>query len=187
MSDIENLRDTTAPNSSQLNADDLAGTTRIVRVTAVKRGTSKQQPVSISFYGDDNRPYKPCLSMRRVLIQAWSDDGREWVGRSMKLYSDPEVMYGGVKLGGIRISHLSHIGSDLKVMLTVSKGIRKEFTFKKLPFYPDADFAENCNKWILAMQSGKITLDYVIDKAAATGILTEAQIELLKGAVQDGN
>jgi len=187
MSDIENLRDTVTPNSSQLNADDLAGTTKIIRVTAVKRGSTKEQPISIEYAGMDGRPYKPCKTMRRVLIAAYGDDGREWVGRSMKLYCDPEVMFGGVKVGGIRISQMSHIDKDLKLMLSVSRAKRAESKITKSPSYPEADFTEKSPQWIAAIKTGKITLDQVIDKAAATGILTDAQIELLKGAIKDGN
>lgn len=179
MSDIENLRDTITPKSDQLNADDLLNITRVIRVTAVKRGASKDQPISIEYAGMDGRPYKPCKSMRRVLLAAWGDDGREWTGRSMKLYTDPEVKFGGVKVGGIRISQLSHIEKEMKIMLTASKGKRDESRITRLPTYPESDFAEKSPQWIAAIKAGKITLEEVIDKAAATGILTEAQIGVI--------
>lgn len=185
MSDIENLRDTITPKSDQLNADDLINTTRVIRVTAVKRGASKEQPISIEYSGMDGRPYKPCKSMRRVLLAAWGDDGREWTGRSMKLYTDPEVKFGGVKVGGIRISQLSHMEKEMKIMLTASKGKRDESRITRLPTYPEAAFAEKSPQWVAAIKAGKITLDEVVDKAAATGILTESQIEILKGAVEN--
>lgn len=187
MSDIENLRDTITPKSDQLNADDLINTTRVIRVTAVKRGASKEQPISIEYSGMEGRPYKPCKSMRRVLLAAWGDDGREWTGRSMKLYTDPEVKFGGIKVGGIRISQLSHMEKEMKIMLTASKGKRDESRITRLPNYPEAAFAEKSPQWIAAIKAEKITLDEVIDKAAATGILTESQIEILKGAVENGN
>ena len=185
MSDIENLRDTVTPKSDQLNADDLAGTTKVLRVTAVKRGASKDQPVSIEYAGMEGRPYKPCKSMRRILIGAWGEDGRDWEGRSMKLYCDPEVKFGGIKVGGIRISQLSHMDKDLKVMLSVSRAKREECKVTRLPTYPDADFAEKSPQWIAAIKAGKITLEGVIDKVATTGVLTDSQIETLKGALKD--
>jgi hypothetical protein len=70
--------------------------------------------------------------MRRVLIFAWGDDGGEWVGKSMTLYNDPSVEYGGVKVGGIRISHLSHIERDIAILLTAKRGKKQEFVIKKL-------------------------------------------------------
>lgn len=182
MSDIENLRDTIAPKSDQLNADDLINTTRLIRVTAVKRGASKEQPISIEYAGMQGRPYKPCKSMRRVLLAAWGDDGREWTGRSMKLYTDPEVKFGGVKVGGIRIIQLSHMEKEMKIMLTTSKGKRDESRITRLPTYPEEDFAEKSPQWISAINAGKISIDEVIDKASATGVLTDEQI----GAIKNG-
>jgi hypothetical protein len=187
MNDIENLRDTIDPKSLQMNADDLLNTTKVIRVTSVKRGSSKEQPVVIEYSGMNGKPYLPCKTMRRVLIAAWGEDGRDWQGRSMKLYCDPEVMFGGVKVGGIRISQMSHIDKDLKLMLSVSRAKRAESKITRLQAYPEADFTEKSPQWIAAIKAGKITVDGVIDKAAATGILTDAQIELLKGAVKDGN
>jgi hypothetical protein len=126
--DVENLRDTIVPKSDQLNADDLIAGPITVKVTKVRRG-DKEQPLAIEIEG--RMPYKPCKSMRRVLILAWGDDGRVWVGRSMTLYRDDEVKFGGVKVGGIRISHLSHIDRPMELALTVTKGSRKPY--KVLP------------------------------------------------------
>ena len=180
MSEVENLRDTIAPKSDQLNADDLTGTTRVIRVTAVKRGSGKDQPVVIEYSGMDGRPYKPCKTVRRVLIAAWGEDGREWAGRSMKLYSDPEVKFGGVKVGGIRISQLSHMEKELKILLTSTRGKRDETRITRLPTYPDESFKKNKPLWVSAIKEGKLDIDTLIDKASNTGILTDEQILQLK-------
>ena len=50
----------------------------------------------------------------------------------MTLYCDPDIKFGGVKVGGIRISHLSNIERDMAVSLNVTKGKRGEFIIKKL-------------------------------------------------------
>lgn len=129
MNDVSKLGDTVIAKSDQLNADDLIGGPITVTVTSVSRGNS-EQPVVIGITGQ--RPYKPCKSMRRVLITAWGDDGRVWVGRLMTLYCDPDVMFGGVKVGGIRISHLSHIDSDLIVGMNIKKGKKGAVSVKRL-------------------------------------------------------
>ena len=184
MSDVENLRDTIIPKSDQLSADDLTGTTRVIRVTAVKRGPTKDQPVVIEYAGMDSRPYKPCKSMRRVLIAAWGEDGREWAGRSMKLYSDPEVKFGGVKVGGIRISQLSHMEKELKILLTSTRGKRDETRITKLPNYPQESFDKNKEAWMTAITAGKLDIETLIDKASNTGILTEEQISQLRKEIE---
>lgn len=121
-----------APKSDQLNADDLIGGPRTIRITAVKASPSTaDQPVSISFEGDDGRPWKPCKTTQRVLVSLWGTRGESYVGRSLTLYRDDSVMWGGIKVGGIRISH-AEIDADVTFPVTVSKKVRKMITIKRL-------------------------------------------------------
>lgn len=132
MSDVANLRDTIVPKSDQLNAEQLIGKPMTITVTEVRRSVDGDQPLAIHYTGDQGRPYKPCKSMRKVLIFAWGDDGRDWVGKSMTLYCDPNVKWGGVKVGGVRISHLSHVESDLALSLTATKGKKEPVIIKRM-------------------------------------------------------
>lgn len=120
------------PKSDQLNTDDLIAGARTITVTKVAIKDSVEQPVSISFDGDGGKPYKPCKSMSRVLVHAWGKDASKYVGRSMTLYRDPEVTWGGMKVGGIRISHMSDIKEDKTMALTATKQSKKPFTVKPL-------------------------------------------------------
>lgn len=127
------------PKSDQLNADDLIGGPRTITVTKVSANQgSPEQPVSIWFEGDDGKPYKPCKSMRRVLVHVWGSDARSYVGRSMTLYCDPGVQFGGMKVGGIRISHMSHIGKEQTMALTATRAKRAPFTVRPLNVEPSA-------------------------------------------------
>lgn len=128
---VNNLRDTIVPKSDQLNAEQLIGTTMTVTVTNVKR-TSDEQPVVIHYQNDNGRPYKPCKTMRKLLIAAWGEDGTQWVGRSMTLFCDPDVKFGGEKVGGIRISHLSHISGSLEVSLNATRGKKRLYVVHRL-------------------------------------------------------
>lgn len=188
MSGIENLRDTITPKSDQLNADDLVSTTMIVKVTAVKRGSSAEQPVSIEYENMNGRPYKPCKSMRRVLLASWGDDGREWVGRKMQLFCDPEVKFGGVKIGGIRISHLSDIENDLEILLATARGKRSQYNVKKLidkDSFPEAMFDSNFDAWVSGINKGEFTLDRVLNKISKEYTISAAQLLKLKDAITD--
>lgn len=127
-----NMLQTIAPKSDQLNADDLIGQTMTIRVTDVRFKAGDEQPVAIHFDGDNGKPYKVCKSMRRVLVQVWGPDAKQYVGRSMTLYRDPDVMFGGQKVGGIRISHMSHIEAPVTMALTATRASRKPFTVKPL-------------------------------------------------------
>lgn len=131
MSDVSDLRYTIVPKSDQLNAEQLMAGDMTITVTDVRIG-SDDQPVVIHYEGEDGRPFKPCKTCRKVLIFAWGEDGRKWVGKSMTLFNDPSVKFGGMSVGGIRISHLSDIQRELVVSLTATKGKKTPHTIKVL-------------------------------------------------------
>lgn len=133
-----NLSSTIIPKSDQLNADDLISGPRTIKITSVKSG-SAEQPVSIFYEGDAGRPYKPSKSMRRVLVAMWSADGDSYVGRSLTLYRDPNIKFGGDPVGGICISHATDIAEEVCIALTVTRGKRKPFTVLPLVVEPPID------------------------------------------------
>ena len=116
------------PKSDQLNADDLLTGPKTIKITGVTVRGGQEQPVSIHYEGDDGKPYKSCKSMNRVLVMAWGPDSSKYVGRSLTLYCDPKVKWGGMEVGGIRISHMSDIDSKLTMALTVTRANKKPFT-----------------------------------------------------------
>lgn len=129
-----------APKSDQLNSDDLTAGPRTITITGVKANAgSSEQPISIAFTGDDGKPYKPCKSMRRVMVIVWGADASQYIGRSMTLYRDHKVQWGGMEVGGIRISHMSHIDKPHSMALTASKSKRAPYTVQPLVAAPDAD------------------------------------------------
>ena len=150
MNDITNLADTIKPKSDQLNADDMLTGPMTVTIKAIRRG-SVDQPVMIDIEG--LMPYKPCKTMRRVLVTAWGVDGKKWIGKSMTLFCDPTVRWGGVALGGIRISHLSHIANSMNMMLTASRGKKTQVVIHPLTVM---DHSEVVKKYMaLADDEGK--------------------------------
>lgn len=178
----DSLKDTITPKSNQLNADDLISGSITITVESVKRSDS-EQPISINYKNDNGRPYLPCKSMRRVLIHAWGDKGSDWIGKSMTLFCDPEVKFGGVKVGGIRISHLSDIDRTLDIALTSTRGKRTPYQVKPIvitvAYYPEDKFEKELPKMLAAIQSGKSTIEKIIAFCEKTGKLTEDQISSL--------
>jgi len=131
MNDVSDISDTIIPKSDQLNADDLIGSPRIIVVVGVSRGNN-ESPLVIHYENDNGRPYKPCKTMRKLLVAAWSSDGNQWVGRAMQLYNDPNVKWAGKAVGGIRISHLSHIQKKFEVNLTATRGKKQQYVIQPL-------------------------------------------------------
>ena len=117
--------------SDQLNADDLIGGPRTIRITKVTI-IAGEQPVTVHFEGDDGKPWKPCKSMRRVMVAAWGSDAAAYIGRSLTLYRDPKVRFSGLETGGARISHMSHLERDMMLALTVTRGKKAGYTVKTL-------------------------------------------------------
>jgi hypothetical protein len=126
------MRQAIIPKSDQLNADDLIAGEMTITITGVTVKGGQEQPVSISFAGDNGKPYKACKSMCRVMVAAWGPDSSKYVGRSMTLYRDPKVKWGGMEVGGIRISHMSDIDGSQTMALTMTRGSKKAYTVKPL-------------------------------------------------------
>ena len=123
---------TIVAKSDQLNADDLIGGPITIKVTDVKSSNTPEQPIHIYYDGCNGKPYKPCLTMRRVLVHYWGKDGQAYVGRSMTIYNEPTVRWAGKEIGGIRISHMSDMITDRHIAVTVVRGKKEPYTVKPL-------------------------------------------------------
>ena len=129
---MTDLTQTIIAKSDQVNADDLTGGPRTIKITKVSADTSSsEQPIVISVEGD-SKVYKPCKTVRRLLVAIWGPNGNEYVGRSVTLYRDPTVKWGGMEVGGIRISHMSHIDRPVTIALTATRGNKKPVTVSPL-------------------------------------------------------
>lgn len=111
------------PKSDQINAEDFIAGPRTFAIEGVAISPGTEQPVNVKLAGEQ-RLFRPCKSMSRVLVAAWGPDANAYVGRSVTLYRDPKVKWGGLEVGGIRISHMSHIERDMVMSLTATKGKR---------------------------------------------------------------
>lgn len=122
----------TAPRSDQLNSEDLLAGARTITVREVRIFPGTEQPIAVYFEGDGNKPWKPCKTTARLLVAGWGPDASKYGGRSITLYRDPTVKWGGVATGGIRISHMSHIDAPLVMALAENKKTRKVHTVQPL-------------------------------------------------------
>ena len=125
------------PDSTQINAEDAIGGPLTVTVDRVSRG-SKEQPINIHLAGYD-RVYRPCKTCRRILIAIWSDDAATWRGQQMTLFCDPDIKYGGLKVGGLRISHASGLKEPRTFLLTKSRGHKAEVTIHPIVVLSPSD------------------------------------------------
>lgn len=137
MTESLDLSTTIAANSDQLGAEDFLAGPRLVTIDRVTKGTA-DQPVNIHLTEFPGRPFRPCKSMRRVLVAAWGKEAATYTGRRLMLFNDPSVRFGGSAVGGVRISAMSDISSRLTLALTVTRGKKAAYQVEPLPDLPPA-------------------------------------------------
>lgn len=118
--------------SDQLNAVDIIGRDVTVTIVDVKQGPA-DQPVHIitDAYGP-SRPWKASKTALRDIVQAWGTDSTVWVGRRITLFNDPEVLWAGQPVGGIRIRAMSHIDKAFEAKHVITRGKTKKVMIQPL-------------------------------------------------------
>jgi hypothetical protein len=158
-----------------MNAEDLLTGPRTFTVTEVRKGSSAEQPVSIylaEFPSD--RPFKPSKTVRRLIVSAWGKESEAYTGRRLTLYRDPDVTFGKDKVGGIRVSHMSHIDKRITLALTTTRGKRAPFIVEPLPDTPTpkatagADIDALAKAFEAAGVAQNLWLDYCTNVAGRT-------------------
>jgi hypothetical protein len=124
------LTDSIAPRSDQVNADDLIAGPITYTIREVIAGKA-ESPFDFLLVETD-RAYRPSKTMRRVIVNAWGPEASAYAGRSLTLYREPSIKFGGQTVGGIRISHMSHITGPVEVLAQVTRGKREKFTVQPL-------------------------------------------------------
>lgn len=170
--------------SDQLNAVDIMGYEPVIHIRQVVVKKC-EQPVSIFFDGDNNRPWKPSKGMLRILAGAWGRNSKDWVGKYVKLYFEPSVRFGAHEVGGIQIRALSDIDPrGLTFVQVINRNKRVPYYVPLLEVqetvYPDDKFQAALPAMVEAMREGKMTLQQVIARCQKTGSLTKEQLAQLE-------
>ena len=120
-----------APKSDQLNADDLLSGPRTITIEAVKVTPGTEQPVTITIKGE-KKLFRPCKTVCKVLANVWGADSSAYIGKSLTIYCDPDVLWAGVKVGGIRVSHMSHMDGQRTIAVLETRQKRKNVMIRPL-------------------------------------------------------
>jgi len=167
------------PRSDQINADSLLSGPITITITKVDIKAGTEQPITIHYEGEDGKPWRPCKSMARCLVAAWGPDSKAYTGRSLTLFCDPKVKWGGLEVGGIRVSHMSHIDNAMTMALTVTRGNKKPYTVKPMSKQDLKNAAPQSHPVSGALPAA--------DSAGAAPCITDDQCLELKMALVDGN
>lgn len=171
--------------SDQLNALDIAGIERIICINKVTVKKGADQPISVFFDGDNNRPWKPSKGMVRILAGAWGTDSAKWVGKSATIFCEPSVTWGGKQVGGIWIKALSDIkSSGISATVAINRTKRVIIQINCLVVeakeYPVDTFNKALSTMGNRMKSGSMTLQAIIAKCQETGTLSTEQLAQLE-------
>jgi hypothetical protein len=121
------------PKADQLNGDDFLTGSRIVTIRDVTVDNTREQKVWIFIEGEPKKPWKPNKTYLRVLSLVWDTPNASlWIGRSLVLYRDPEVLWGGAKVGGIAVSRMSNIDKPKTIVVAKTRSTKQSITINPL-------------------------------------------------------
>ena len=120
------------PKSDQQNYDDFLTGPRTVKIDRVEVKNGAEQPVAVHLVGYEGKPWRPSKTSLRCLAAIWGADASKWSGLSLTLYGDPDVTWGGMKVGGIRVSHMEGLTEPRTLMLTRTRGKKGATVIKPL-------------------------------------------------------
>lgn len=131
------ITDALAPNSDQLDAIELVAPRTFTIAAGSRLAMRDGKTVAEVALEDFPRVWRPSKGMLDVLARCWGADAKQWVGRRVTLYNDPDVMFGKDRVGGVRVSHLSDIDGVQTVNIRASGRGRAPKPWKVDPL-PDA-------------------------------------------------
>jgi hypothetical protein len=135
---MNDMSQTIIARSDQINAGDLKGISRTITVKEVRIKAGEDQPVSILIEGDQ-KAFRPCKGVRRLLVRVWGADATKYIGQAMTIYCDPTVTWAGKEEGGIRVSHMTGLDDQIVEYMRVSRAATKPYKILPLTVQPTED------------------------------------------------
>lgn len=195
MSENISARDFIEIKTDQLNYEHFLGGSITFKVSRI--GSKKDQgkkKLLIYMEGHEGTPFVPCMGMIKCLSSpdGWGEKLADWVGRSITLFGDSKVMFGAKEIGGVRVSHISHIAADYVTKITERRGVRIDYLIRKLAAtlaapaaaYPADQFADKLTAMRKAIADGKMTVEQVIARCEQTGALSADQRAQITAPIQ---
>ncbi len=94
--------------SSYLNKEDLPAppgtkhaTVEDVRIETMPSGDKEEKPVM--YFANGLKPMVLNGTNWDIMAEAYGPESNSWRGKPIELYIDPNVMYGGKRIGGVRV------------------------------------------------------------------------------------
>ena len=191
-----NIREFITIKSDRMNYEDfITGPQSFTIERLGKKNDQGNDRLLIFMKGRPDTPFWVPKGMAKCLANpsGWGNAPfSEWIGRSMTLFGEPTVVYGGKELGGVRISHISHIDAPYTTKISLRRGVRIDYEIQKMAsdlpvaaLYSAEKFDTALPAMLSTIKSGKMTLMQVIARCQQTGTLTADQLRQLKQQTPD--
>jgi len=174
---MNNMSATIIAKSDQINAADLIGTPRTVTVKEVRIKAGEDQPVTILIEGD-NKGFRPCKGVRRLIVRVWGPDASKYIGQSLTLFCDKSVTWAGKEEGGIRVSHMTGLNEKIVEYMRTSRAGTKAYEILPLAIKA-APARQTADQWAAeqaAAAQNAVDLDD-LSNIMATGEKAMAKLE----------
>jgi hypothetical protein len=188
-----NIREFVKIKSDRLNYEDFIMGPQDFKIVRLGKKTDQGRVRLLMFFeGREDTPYWATLGMVKCLSNpdGWGlSEFSDWIGRRIRLFGEPTVVYAGKEHGGIQISHVSHVETEFTTKITLRRGLRVDYTIFALEdaVYPAAQFTEKLHAMRGAIQSGKMSAQQVITHAEKTGKLTQEQKDAISAPIESDN
>ena len=143
---MNDMSSTIIAKSDQINAADIVGAPITITINEVRIKAGEEQPCSIYFDGD-KKAFRPCKGVRRLLVKAWGLDANNYIGKSLTLFYDKDVMWAGKPEGGIRVSHMSDIDSEFIESMRINRAQTKPYKISPLAVGAPANKRQTAAEW----------------------------------------
>lgn len=128
------MKITAESRSDQWNADDFLAGPRTFVISGAREGKA-EAAYDITFEGEE-KVWRPPVTVRKILTAAWGDESDDWHGHRVTLFRDASIRFGPSEVGGVRLSHMSHISGPVKAVLNATRGKRALHTVLPLEDAP---------------------------------------------------
>ena len=131
---MNDIAPTLVGDSNQLSKADLMDGPQTFTVTRVDINLSdKKRPTTIHLAEAPGKPYKPSLGMRKLIAKGWGKSSKEYVGRRLTLFHNPDVLWQGKREGGVEVCAMSHIEAPFTIQVAVNAKQAKTVKVEVIP------------------------------------------------------
>ena len=133
---MNDIAPTLVGDSNVLSKADLMDGPQTFTVARVDINLSdKKRPTTIHLVESPGKPFKPNLGMRKLIAKGWGKSSKEYVGRRLTLFHNPDVLWQGKREGGVEVCAMSHIETPFTIQVPVNA---KQAKTVKVDVVPDS-------------------------------------------------